>query len=70
MYHLYIVTTEEETMLLDMYCAGHSALWNMFFGWRRTKQIAPNLCWYYYRIPKKIYNLSQAYAKTLGIETI
>ena len=68
-YKLYIVTTDEESMLLDMYCAGKSAIWNAFFGWRKTKERGTNI-WYYYRVPKKIYELSQIYAKRIGVETL
>jgi hypothetical protein len=68
---LYVVLTDEESMLLDMYCAGKSALWNMFFGWRKTKYVGSNRNpQYYYRVPRKAYELSQTYAQKLGVETI
>ena len=35
-YPLVVVATEEEMVLLDMYCEGRSFVWRMFFGWRKT----------------------------------
>ena len=68
-YPLFAATTEEEMALLEMYCAGRSFLWNIFFGWRKTT-VRGNTTYYYYRVPRKIYNLCQENLKYFGIETI
>ncbi len=67
-YHTYIVSTIEESDLLDMYCEGRSALWRMFFGWRKTKKITDSMSWYYYKVPKRIFELATKLAEhDLGI---
>ena len=65
----YIILTDEEVMLLDMYCETKPAWWRLFFGWRGTRYIN-NEPQYYYKVPAKVYELSQTFAKRLGVETI
>ena len=60
MYILAIAKTEPEKALFDMYCAGHSYFWNLFFGWRKTKKVE-NEEWEYYRVPVQIPVLVQAH---------
>lgn len=67
---LYMVNTEEEFALLEMYCAGKSALWNLFFGWRKTVTVN-NENRYYYKIPKSAFERCESLAQEhLGFEII
>lgn len=51
---------------LLMYCEGRSALWRMFFGWRRTT-IFPTYCVYYFRgIPNDIMKTADKLAHRYG----
>lgn len=70
MYHLYLVITEEEAMLLEMYCMSKPFWWRWFFGWRKTKDLGKNGTAYYYRVPKNAFERCQLYAHKLGVETI
>ena len=60
MYVLAIAKTEPERALYDMYCAGRSYFWNMFFGWRKTRKVG-NEEWCYYRVPTQIQELVNAH---------
>lgn len=69
MYTLAIAKTDLEKALFDMYCAGHSYFWNLFFGWRRTRKVEDEE-WCYYRVPTQIPVLVQAhimYLKKRGV---
>lgn len=66
----YPVLTEEEALLLEMYCEAKPLLWRMFFGWRKTKNLGENGSTYYYKVPKRAYKLCQLYARRLGVETV
>ena len=46
---------EEMSNYLEMYCMGKSKIWNLFFGWRKSITVGINDCWYYYKVPKKVY---------------
>lgn len=65
-----IVATEEEMILLEMYCEAKPFWWRWFFGWRKTKVVADGLEWYYYKVPRKAWELCHKYAKKLGVETV
>lgn len=65
MYHTYLVFTEEEMMFLEMYCAGKPFWWSWFFGWRKSKDLGVNGTAYYYKVPKRIYELCEEYAEKI-----
>lgn len=66
----YLILTEEEAMLLEMYCEAKPFWWRWFFGWRKSKDLGVNGTAYYYKVPKKAFNLCQIYAERLGVETV
>lgn len=59
MYKLKMTTNEYQAHLLNMYCEGRSFIWNMFFGWRMSKKLNTDVPEYYYRVPKKIWELTE-----------
>ena len=67
-----ICETDNEmvTDLLLMYCEGKSFLWNMFFGWRKTKVLpsGSNLCTF--KVPYNIYQMATKVAKRYKHEVV
>ena len=60
-------------MVIDfllMYCEGKNFLWNMFFGWRRTKVLpdGSNLCTF--KIPRRIKEMAEEVAKRYSYEVV
>lgn len=51
----YLITKPFECDLLELYCNNKPWWWRLFFGWRGTMNRG-NFNWWYYRIPKKVYN--------------
>lgn len=58
---LYIITDDQQSCLLDMYCQGKNFLWRMFFGWRKTVVISDSVQIRYYKVPYEIYQMSKDY---------
>ena len=68
MYRLFLVTTDVEALLLEMYCAGKPFWWKWFFGWRKTKHLGVNGTGSYYKVPYKIFLQCENFARELANE--